>query len=90
MVQASCSASSRAKRDLREKKGREGKVATRLACLQFLRSRAALASIGLAGQELRVDVGQDTTLGNDDVAEQAVQLFVAAHVNTEGQHRHRL
>ena len=35
-------------------------------------------SLGLGRQELRVNVGQDTTLGDGDRAEKAVELFVVS------------
>ena len=53
---------------------REG--GSQLFSLHLLGGSAAL--LGLLGQERVVDVGEDTTLGNGDVAEQLVQLLVVA------------
>lgn len=57
----------------------------RPSCLQtsplnFLRgSTGGLLGLGgLGGQELGVDLGQDTTLGDGDTAEELVQLFVVS------------
>jgi len=43
--------------------------------LQLLRSTLATLA-GLLGQEILVDVGQDTTLGNSNVAKELVQLLI--------------
>jgi hypothetical protein len=47
-------------------------------CLQLLRSTCLGSLAGLLGQKVLVDVGQDTTLSDGDVAEQLVQLLVVA------------
>jgi hypothetical protein len=48
--------------------------------LYFLRSGAGslLGLCGLGGQELGVDLGQDTTLRDGDTAEELVQLFIVS------------
>ncbi len=39
---------------------------------------ALLSLLGLCGEELGVDVGEDSSLGDDDRAEEAVELLVVA------------
>ena len=44
----------------------------------FLKYLGSTSLLGLGGQQACVDVGQDTTLGNGDMAQQLVQFLVVA------------